>query len=115
MRLHFGHNIVLSLLVFFSDRFNGTFESKVVFLRPVVLPSRWSGLGLAHGAHFAAGGTTAIESTGAIGLETGHADTGGHLEPFENFARLRIDAAELAPFGFQGAVPKLAVDPRNAR
>jgi hypothetical protein len=79
--LSVGHNIFLSLLVSFSDRFNGTFE----------INGGWSGLGLGHGAHLATGGATAVENAGTVALQLGHGDAGGHLDALEDFACLRID------------------------
>src|SRR5918996_4824334 len=76
---------------------------------------RGCSIGLAHGAPLAAAGTAAVEDTGAVGLEAAHGDTCGHLEALEDFARLRIDTAELALLGFQGTVPEFAVDKGNAR
>ena len=55
-----------------------------------------------------------VKDAGAVGLEPTHGDTGGHLESLGDFARLRIDAAELALLGLHGAVPELAVHPGDA-
>ena len=63
---------------------------------PSRTPSSVVRLGLAHGAHFAAGATAAVEDTGAVGLEATHGDTGGHLEALEDLAGLRIDVAKIA-------------------
>src|SRR6266542_1077650 len=121
--LHVGHNIFLSLLVVVFGQIQKNFrdggsqgrESILSFTEAFGTPSSCSGLGLAHGAHFAAGGTAAVEDTGAVRLQTGYGDASGHLQALEDLARLRIDAAELALLGFQGAVPELAVHPGNAR
>src|SRR5262249_34531990 len=83
------------------------------FLR--LRPSPGSGLGLAHGAHLAAASTATVEDASAVGLEPGYGDTGGHLEALKDFTRFRIDAAEFALLGLQGAMPEFAVDPGNAR
>src|SRR4030095_10483059 len=77
--------------------------------------SAWLASGFAHGAHFAAAGTAAVEDTGAAGLHSGHGDASGQFEALEDFARFRIDAADFALVGFQGGVPEFAVDPGNAR
>src|SRR5262249_14501479 len=83
--------------VLFSDQGNfaikgmggATSTAASLSLRPVVCGSRRSGLGLAHGTHFAAPGTAAVEDTGAVGLEAAHGDAGGHLEALQDFTCLR--------------------------
>src|SRR5262245_10504056 len=72
------------------------------------------GFGLAHGAYLAAAGAAAVEDAGAVGLHAAHRDAGRELEPLEDLARVRIDAAQLALLGFQGRVPELAVRPGHA-
>src|SRR5262249_12336832 len=76
--LNNGHNIFLSLLVLFSNRFKKDFRIKV---------STCLGLGLAHGAHLAAAGTAAVEDTRTVGLEAGDGHTCGHLEALKDFTR----------------------------
>ena len=55
-----------------------------------------SGLGLAHGAHFATRGAAAVEDADAVALESGHGHASRHLEALDDFASLRIDATQLA-------------------
>src|SRR4051812_33457298 len=76
--------------------------------------SEGRGLRAAHGADRAAAAATAIEEVGAIRFEAADAGAGGHGQPFEHGAALRVDASQLAFFGLPGAVPELAVDPGHA-
>ena len=58
---------------------------------------RWSGLGLAHGAHLAAGAAAAVEDAGAVGLEAADARRRrGISRRSRTSPRLRVDAAEIA-------------------
>src|SRR5262249_14930887 len=57
----------------------------------------------------------AVEALAAIGLESRNARAGRHLELFQNVARSRIDAPDVALITFPCGVPQLSVDPRDAR
>src|SRR5688500_17688536 len=62
-----------------------------------------------------AAATAATEQpVAAVGLESGHAGAGRHLEPLEHLAGIRRDAPQFALLALPGAVPELAVDPRHA-
>lgn len=65
----------------------------------------------AHHADFAALAAAAEEPVGAVGLEPGHADTGRHVEFFQDLAGAGIDPPQFAFVIFPGGVPERAVDP----
>lgn len=73
-----------------------------------------SALRPSHGPNFPAVATAAKEPTIAIGFQPRHDDAFGHIDPFQYFAALRIDAAQVALVAFPGAVPKFAIDPGDA-
>src|SRR4051794_24463349 len=68
----------------------------------------------AHGADLAAAATAGVEQVGAVGLEPAYAGAARHLEPLDQGAALRVDAANVAVVALPGAVPQLAVDPGHA-
>jgi hypothetical protein len=57
-------------------------------------------------AALAALAAAAEEPIVAVGLEAGHAGAGGHFEAFEDLARRRIDATQVALVVLPGAVPQ---------
>src|SRR3954464_8377800 len=71
--------------------------------------------GPADGPHLPAPAAAAEESVAAVGLEPRDADARRHVDLLEHLAGPRIDPPEIALVTFPGAVPQLAVDPRDAR
>src|SRR5262245_61837766 len=68
----------------------------------------------AHGANLSARSAAAIEEVGPVRLEAADKGATRHLQPVEDGAALRVDAADIAFVPFPGPVPQLAVDPGHA-
>src|SRR5262249_51863651 len=62
----------------------------------------------------AAVAAAAEEAVGAVALQAGDERPGGHLQPLQQLAGLRIDSPHVAGLALPGAVPQLAVDPGDA-
>ena len=75
--------------------------------------SRSAPLGPAHDPHISAFSSSTEEPVGAIGLEPRYAHAGGHLESFQDLSRSRVDAPQITLITLPGAVPELAIHPRN--
>src|SRR5437899_2460035 len=71
-------------------------------------------LGPADGSHLSAPSPAAVEAIAAIGLEPRHARPGRHLELLQDLSGSRVDSPQLALVTFPGAVPELAVGPRDS-
>src|SRR3569833_962770 len=67
----------------------------------------------AHDAHLAALAAAAEEAVLAIGLQTRDGCSLRHVELMQHLAALGIDSSEIALVVFPGAVPELAIDPRD--
>jgi hypothetical protein len=68
----------------------------------------------ADGPHLSAPAASAEELVGAVGLEAGDAEAGGHVEALQDFSRFGIDPAQVAFVAVPGGVPELSVDPGDA-
>lgn len=67
-----------------------------------------------HRSYFAARSAATIERIAAIGLKARNADARGHLQLFEDLARLGIDSPQFVVVPFPRAVPQLTLDPCDA-
>src|SRR5215469_188625 len=58
--------------------------------------------------------SAAEELIASIGFESRDADSAWHLDAFKNFSSLRIDSSQITFAIFQGGMPQLSIDPRDA-
>src|SRR5581483_10685995 len=90
------------------------YRAKLPRVRCWTWRGRGASPGPAHGSHLTAAATAAEERVAAVRLKPRYADARRHVDLLEDFARLRIDPAQLALIGFPGAVPEFVVDPGDA-
>src|SRR5580704_3926536 len=69
--------------------------------------------GPSDGPHFPASSSAAKKLIAAITFQARHADTGRHIELFQDLTRARIYSPQIAFVTFPSAVPKLTVDPSD--
>src|ERR1700674_1135451 len=77
--------------------------------------TRLRAVGPADGSHLAAASAAAEEPIATIAFEPRYTCSRRHLESLQDLSRPRIDLSHIALVAFPGSVPKLAVNPGDAR